>query len=120
LSDAVTFTGYVDDRALRALYARALALVAPSFGEGFGLPLVEAMACGTPIITANLTAMPEVAKDAALTIDPRDLDAMAEAMERVASDSTLRSDLAARGRQRAASYTWERAAREVLRAYREA
>jgi len=120
LSDAVTFTGYVDDRALRALYARALALVAPSFGEGFGLPLVEAMACGTPIIASNVTAMPEVAEDAALTVDPHDLDSLGEAMERVARDTTLRCDLAARGRQRAARYTWERTAHEVLRAYREA
>src|SRR2546427_9766352 len=94
LADAVLFTEYVDDRLLRALYARAIALVAPSFGEVFGLPLVEAMACGMPIIASNVTALPEAAGDAALTVDPHDLEALGEAMERVASDTTQRCDLA--------------------------
>ena len=105
---------------LRALYHRAAALVLPSFGEGFGLPVLEAMACGAPVVTSRGTALPETAGDAALYVDPRRPDDIAAAMGRLLDDETLRQDLIARGGKRAATFTWDRTAAQVLRAYREA
>jgi glycosyltransferase involved in cell wall biosynthesis len=118
LDDAVTGTGYVDDTVLRALYHRAAALVVPSFGEGFGLPVLEAMACGTPVIAASTSSLPEVGGDAALYVDPRDAEALAAAMARIVSEPDLREDLAARGRARAATFSWDRCVRRVLECYR--
>ena len=120
LGGAVALTGYVGDEILRALYHRAAALVLPSFGEGFGLPVLEAMACGTPVVTSRVSALPEVAADAALYVDPRDPDDIASAMGRLLGDEALRQDLAAKGRARAATFSWERTVAQVLRAYREA
>lgn len=120
LTQAVHFAGYVEDTLLRALYRRALALVLPSFGEGFGFPVLEAMGCGTPVITSNVSALPELAGDAALLVDPRDHDTLARAMETLATDAALRHELGERGRRRAETFTWERTARATLRAYREA
>jgi glycosyltransferase involved in cell wall biosynthesis len=120
LGGAVTLAGYVNDKILRALYHRAQALVLPSFGEGFGLPVLEAMACGTPVVTSRVSALPEVAADAALYVDPREPDDIAAAMGRVLSDEALRRDLAAKGRARAATFSWDRTVAQVLRAYREA
>lgn len=119
LGESVILAGYVDDALLRALYASAIALVFPSFGEGFGLPVLEAMACGTPIVTSAVSALPEVAGEAALYVDPRDAGEIAAAMARLAADEALRRDLGARGSARAASFSWERTVREVLRVYRE-
>ncbi len=119
LAERVILAGYVDDTLLRALYRGALALVLPSFGEGFGLPVLEAMACGTPIITSAVSALPEVAGDAALYVNPRSTGEIAAAMEGLQADEALRRGLSARGSARAASFTWERAAREILRVYRE-
>lgn len=116
----VVFAGHADDEALRALYHAALALVYPSLGEGFGLPIVEAMACGCPVVTSNLSSMPEVAGDAALLVDPRDVSALLAAMERLCGEPALRAAMAARGRQRAALFTWDDAARHTLRCYDEA
>ena len=120
LGGAVTFTGYVEDQVLRALYHRAVALVLPSFGEGFGLPVLEAMACGTPAVVSRVSALPEVAADAALYVDPREPDDIAAAMARLLADEPLRRDLAAKARARAATFSWERTVTQVLRAYREA
>lgn len=120
LSDRVILTGYIDDEMLRAIYHRAAALVLPSFGEGFGLPVLEAMACGAPVVTARSTALPEVAGDAALYVDPHRVDDIAAAMRRLLEDEPLRQHLIARGEKRAASFTWERTAMQALRAYREA
>lgn len=105
--------------ALVALYARAEALIFPSLYEGFGLPVLEAMACGCPVVCSNLTSVPEVAGDAALLCDPRDIDALANALRRVASDARLRDDLRARGLARAATFRWETTAKKTLDAYRE-
>jgi glycosyltransferase involved in cell wall biosynthesis len=116
----VVLTGYVDDELLRALYHQAAALVLPSFGEGFGLPVLEAMACGTPVLTSRVSALPEAAGDAALYVDPRDPDDIAAGMGRLLGDAALRHDLATRGRARAWAFTWERTVSQVLRAYREA
>jgi glycosyltransferase involved in cell wall biosynthesis len=110
----VHFLGYLDDATLGALYRRAVCLVCPSLYEGFGLPVVEAMALGAPVITSTVTALPEVAGDAALLVDPYDVDAIRTAMLRLLQDDGLRADLRARGRRRAAEFTWERAADTVL------
>jgi glycosyltransferase involved in cell wall biosynthesis len=120
LGDRVVLTGYVGDEMLRALYHRAAALVLPSFGEGFGLPVLEAMACGAPVVTSRGTALPETAGDAALYVDPHRPDDIAAAMGRLLEDETLRQDLIARGEKRAATFTWDRTAGQMLRAYREA
>lgn len=105
---------------LPALYAAADLLVYPSLYEGFGLPLIEAMACGTPVVASNTSALPEVAGDAALLVDPRDEAGLASAISRVLDDAALRSDLAARGVARAREFSWARCARDTLRVYEEA
>lgn len=102
----VDFVGPVPEQRLPSLYRGALAMVFPSLYEGFGLPVLEAMACGTPVVTANVTAMPEVAGDAALLVDPTSVDQIAEAIERVVSDRSLREVLRERGIIRAAEFSW--------------
>jgi alpha-1,3-rhamnosyl/mannosyltransferase len=119
LTGRVILAGFVDDALLRALYRRALALVLPSFAEGFGLPLLEAMASGTPILTSLSTAMPEVAGNAALYVDPEDPGEIAAGLERLSGEPALRRRLAAIGATRALSFSWEQTAREVLSLYRE-
>jgi glycosyltransferase involved in cell wall biosynthesis len=113
-SEAVRFTGYIADDDLPALLSGALAFVFPSLYEGFGMPLLEAMACGTPVLASATSALPEVAGDAALLIDPEDTAAIGAGMARLASDAALRADLRARGLERAAQFTWERCAQETL------
>ena len=120
LGGTVTLFGYVEDTVLRALYHRAQALVLASFGEGFGLPVLEAMACGTPVVASRVTSLPEVAADAALYVDPSQPDDIAAAMGRLLTDEGLRRDLAAKGRARAATFSWARTVAQVRRAYREA
>jgi alpha-1,3-rhamnosyl/mannosyltransferase len=104
----------VDDRTLRALYRAAGALALPSVYEGFGLPLLEAMAEGLPAVAADAGALPELAGDAALLVDPLDVEAIADGLGRVLTDAELRACLAERGRRRAAAYTWSRAATATL------
>jgi glycosyltransferase involved in cell wall biosynthesis len=106
--ERVHFTGTVPEAQLPALYRGAEALVFPSLYEGFGLPVLEAMACGIPVVTANVTAMPEVAADAALLVDPTSVEQIAHAMERVVSDTALRLCLRTRGLMRAAKFSWAR------------
>jgi alpha-1,3-rhamnosyl/mannosyltransferase len=120
LGASVLLTGFVEDPVLRALYRRAIGLVLPSFGEGFGLPVLEAMAGGTPVIASRVASLPEVAGPAALYVDPREPDDLAAAMGRLLADAELRAHLGALGRERAATFTWQRAVGQVLRAYREA
>lgn len=115
----VRFFGFVSDQTLAALYRLADAFVFPSLYEGFGLPPLEAMASGTPVITSNVSSLPEVVGDAALMIDPYDPTAIADAMGRVLTDATLRSDLRARGLERARSFSWERSIRRVREIYDE-
>ena len=120
LAAAVDFPGVLPETLLRASYRGALVLAYPSLYEGFGLPLLEAMSVGTPVIAARVSSLPEVAGDAALLVDPFDVDALAGALEQVAGDAALRADLAARGYRRVRRFSWERAAQETLAVYREA
>ena len=115
----VVMTGYVSDRDKVALLSGAEALVYPSLYEGFGLPVLEAMAVGTPVLTSNVSGLPEVAGDAALLVPPHDVDAIAAGMERLLRAGELRERLAAAGAERVGRFRWEDAARrtaEVLRA----
>ena len=109
----VLMLGYLPDNLLPALYRRALALVYPSLYEGFGLPPLEAMAAGCPVLVSNVTAMPEVCGNAALYCDPFDVDSIAAQMRRLAEDAELRAWLAAAGPSHAALYTWSAAAEQV-------
>ena len=106
----VRFLGFVDDADLGPLFAGALCFLFPSVYEGFGLPIIESFACGTPVITSTLTAMPEVAGDGALLVDPHSEDDIANAMVRLATDPRLRTTLAERGLARSTSFSWRRAA----------
>jgi glycosyltransferase involved in cell wall biosynthesis len=111
----VLFPGFVADADLPALLSGALAFVFPSLYEGFGMPVLEAMACATPVLTSTTSALPEVAGDAALLVDPHDTEAIAEGIARLLSDAALRERLRERGMQRAAQFTWHRCASETLR-----
>lgn len=115
LSDVVTFLGYTTANAMRDLYTGAACLVLPSLGEGFGLPVLEAMTCGTPVVTASISSLPEVAGDAAFKVDPHDAIALADALYRVLTERDLRADLRQRGLQRAALFSWRCAAEQMSR-----
>jgi glycosyltransferase involved in cell wall biosynthesis len=115
IADQVLFPGFVADDDLPALLSGALAFVFPSLYEGFGMPVLEAMACATPVLTSTTSALPEVAGDAALLVDPHDTAAIAEGLARLISDAALRERLRERGVQRAAQFTWDRCASETLR-----
>jgi glycosyltransferase involved in cell wall biosynthesis len=107
----------VDDQELPVLYRHALAFVYPSFAEGFGMPPLEAMASGLPVITSNTTALPEVVGDAGLTVDPFDDQTLAEAIERVCNDALLRQRLRQQGLDRSRQFTWTTAAQTLAQAY---
>src|SRR6185503_10112276 len=117
VSESVILTGYVPERDLPALYSGALCFVYPSIFEGFGLPPLEAMKCGAPVIVGNKTSLPEVVGDAALMIDPFDINAIATAIQKVISNSELRSELRAKGLQRANQFDWKETARRTLAVY---
>ncbi|HEX2914879.1 MAG TPA: glycosyltransferase family 1 protein [Chloroflexia bacterium] len=119
-SAPVHFTGYLAESDLPALYSAATAFVFPSLYEGFGLPPLEAMACGTPVVTSNLSSLPEVVGEAALTVNPHSVKELGAAIKRVLSEPDLRADLRQRGLERAALFSWERAAHETLEAYHHA
>ena len=114
----VKHTGYVSEEDLVALYNAADVFIYPSLYEGFGLPIVEAMACGTPVITSNVTSLPEVAGTAALLVDPRSEDDIAAALDRLLHDETLRRTLRAAGLARAKAFTWEKMTAETVAVYR--
>ncbi len=119
LSDAVRFLGGVPNEELVYLYNAAKLFVLPSFYEGFGLPPLEAMACGTPVIVSNVSSLPEVVGDAGILVEPEDVEGLTVAMWRVLSDETLRREMRDKGLARAATFSWERAARETLAVYRQ-
>jgi glycosyltransferase involved in cell wall biosynthesis len=115
----VRFFGFVSDQTLAALYRLADVFVFPSLYEGFGLPPLEAMASGTPVIASNVSSLPEVVGDAALMIDPYEPGAIADAMRQVLTDSALRADLRSRGLARAREFSWERSIKRVREIYEE-
>ena len=119
IEDRVTCTGRLLLPDLRVLYSHADLFVFPSIYEGFGMPVLEAMACGAPVVTSNTTALPEVAGDAAILVNPHDSEELAHAMVHVLQDSGLRAALRTKGFERARRFTWERAARQTLAVYRE-
>jgi len=115
----ILFTGYVPEQNLPALYSGAISFVYPSFFEGFGLPVVEAMQCGVPVIAGNQTSLPEVVGDAGLLFDPFDTKALIDALTRVIDDSELRKLLSEKGLRRAKNFSWRTTAQQTLRAYEE-
>jgi len=112
--DWVRILGFVDDADLPALYRHAALFAFPSLYEGFGLPVLEAMACGVPVVCSNASSLPEVAGDAALLVDPLDTDGLAAAIARALADGDLREGMIARGLAQAARFTWKQAARQLL------
>ncbi|HEU0183920.1 MAG TPA: glycosyltransferase family 1 protein [Blastocatellia bacterium] len=119
LQDQVHFTGYVEDADLPALYSAAEAFIYPSLYEGFGLPPLEAMACGAPVITSDISSLPEVVGKAGLTHAPTDARALTEAMVKLLRDETAREHFRREGLKQAAKFSWERAARETQSVYDE-
>ena len=117
MTEHVIFTGFADDDDLPALYSAAACVALPSLYEGFGIPVLEAMACGTPVVTSNISSLPEVAGDAALTITPTDLDGLIDALTKLLTDHALRQTLIERGYRRAQQFTWEASAQHLRRVY---
>jgi glycosyltransferase involved in cell wall biosynthesis len=118
--DRIVMTGYVAEDDLAPLYSGALAFVYPSLYEGFGLPPLEAMQCGTPVITSNTSSLPEVVGDAGIMVDPLDQDALCDALSRVHGSAALRRELSRRSLARARQFSWERCIDQTLAAYRTA
>ncbi|HET6891740.1 MAG TPA: glycosyltransferase family 1 protein, partial [Pyrinomonadaceae bacterium] len=118
--DCVIITGYVPESDLPALYSGATCFVYPSYFEGFGLPPLEAMKCGAPVITGDRTSLPEVVGDAGLLVNPFDVDAITLAIASVITDSKLRSDLSFKSLNRARMFDWRQTAKRTLEVYREA
>jgi len=113
----VHLIGFADEADLPALYSAAACFAFPSLYEGFGLPILEAMGCGTPVVTSDKSSLPEVAGDAALIIDPYSVDQLADSLRQLIDDSTLRQAFIAKGHQRAESFTWEKSARQLRQIY---
>jgi glycosyltransferase involved in cell wall biosynthesis len=120
ITDSVIMTGYVPETDLPALYSGALCFIYPSYFEGFGLPPLEAMKCGAPVIVGDRTSLPEVVGNAALLVDPFDVEALAKAIETVMGDSNLRAELSVKGLARAKLFDWRETARQTLAVYKKA
>jgi len=114
---AVLFPGFVPDADLPAVYAGAQVLAMPSLYEGFGLPVLEAMACATPVACSNSSSLPEIAGDAALLFDPTEVDGIRDALRRILRDADVRAQLRDAGLRRAGQFSWDRAAQETLALY---
>jgi glycosyltransferase involved in cell wall biosynthesis len=117
LDKHVRFLGFQPMETLAAFYRLARVFVFPSLYEGFGLPPLEAMACGTPVVTSNVSSLPEVAGGAALLVDPHDEDAIASAILRAATDEALRAELIEKGIQRARTFSWKESVRKIHEIY---
>jgi len=120
LNDSIRFTGYVDERDLVCLYGGALALVYPSLYEGFGLPVLEAMACGTPVIASNISSLPEIAQSAALLVSPANEEEIARGILEMRRDQRLRHNLIQMGLKRCREFLWSKSAAQLLIAYQKA
>lgn len=118
LENSVIFTGYIEDSEAPALLGGATAFLFPSLYEGFGMPPLEAMACGTPVLTSNCSSLPEVVGDAAVLVDPYSVEEIAEGMERLVTDAGLRKELSEKGLERAKDFTWERSAKILMDVYK--
>lgn len=118
LGEWVKITGFIPDEDLPALYQGADVFAFPSLYEGFGIPVLEALACGTPVVTSNTSSMPEAAGDAALLVDPTDVEAIAEALWRLLEDASLRNALRARGFEQVKRFSWVASARIIHTIYR--
>lgn len=118
-SEELIFPGFIDSSELPRFYNGADLFVYPSLYEGFGLPPIEAMACGTPVITSNVSSLPEVVGEAALTVNPYDTLGLAETILKVLSDEALRTELSQKGRQHSQKYNWDAIAEQILQVYRE-
>lgn len=119
-SKRIIFTGYVPRKDLAAIYSSADLFVYPSLYEGFGLPVLEAMACGTPVITSNLSALPEIAGDSAVLVSPRNEAEITEAILRVLSDRALHAELSSKGLQHSRLFSWDATAQKTIAVYRDA
>ena len=119
LRSRVHCLGYVNEEDLPVLYSLATVFAYPSLYEGFGLPIVEAMQCGAPVLTSNVSALPEVAGNAALLVSPTNIDEIASGLTRLLEQAELRQEFRLRGYQRVQDFSWERCARETLAVYRQ-
>lgn len=118
LKEQVVFTGYVDQKDSPLLMSGAMAFVFPSLYEGFGMPPLEAMACGTPVITSKTSSLPEVVGDAGILVDPENVDEICEAMEKMMIEPAYRETLRLKGKKRADKFTWQKSAEQLMTVYR--
>jgi glycosyltransferase involved in cell wall biosynthesis len=117
LEDRVQFLGFADDADLPALYSGAMVLAYPSLYEGFGLPILEAFRCRTPVLTSANSSLSEVSGEAAIIVDPYSVESIRDGLERLLTDAALRAELVKMGTMQAVPFTWERAARELQSVY---
>ena len=115
----IVFTGFIDDADLPSIYSAATALAMPSIHEGFGLPVLEAMACGAPVLCSNISSLPEVVGDAGILIDPYSTEEITEGLRRLVEDNEMRLQCIAKGLKRAQCFSWENAARQTIDVYKE-
>ena len=118
IRDRIIVTGYVDDKYLAPLYSGAMMFVYPSFYEGFGLPPLEAMQCGVPVITSNTSSLPEVVGKAGIMIDPEDADALCQAMLTIYDSTEVRQKMSADSLAQASKFSWQKCAEQTINAYK--
>ena len=118
MREHIKFTGFADDEDLPALYSEALCTAFPSLYEGFGFPVLESMACGTPVITSNISSLPEVAGDAALLVNPLNIEEITNSLKQMIDDSSLRAQLMEKGYQRVKKFTWQQSAQQLKLVYK--
>lgn len=118
LRDKVIFTGYIEDSDKPAIYSGARALVFPSLYEGFGLPPLESMACGTPVITSDRASLPEIVGDAAILVDPYKVDEIADGISKIVMDEKLNKELSEKGKDRASTFSWQNTAKQTIEVYK--